>query len=333
MLHWQNRLTRPQSNSCVSHSRKMHLRPRTEEEIWKDFHLSTMEISPQSFSSSKEPWGLISTSPGFFQILRAVTNRVLPKSSWVDMWLHCPITSQGSLHLQISTADPKSRVWRETSTSQQYRIQCCMHAVNTTVWLGYSALPQYLKKPWKPFVSSAPLGHFSITESPMIWGKDSFSVLDCKNYYKSSPSVFQGLFAVWLCRPWYQELASISSPYEWFYFTHKLGQKYLYSNFDSRVLQVPFSLRTLPTHHKNKMKDQGPPGSDPSQQHPSCSLRHEAVMINSFIPIQLPAVAREAWVNQNRGLPEPIPHCQPTQQWLKERPIYFGVVYCTAKAN
>ena len=136
-----------------------------------------MEISPQSFSSSKEPWGLISTSPGFFQILRAVTNRVLPKSSWVEMWLHCPITSQGSFHLQTSTADPKSRVWRETPTSQQYRIQCCMHAVNTTVWLGYLALPQYLNKPWKPFVSSAPLGHFTITESPMIWGKDSFSVL------------------------------------------------------------------------------------------------------------------------------------------------------------
>lgn len=69
-----------------------------------------------------------------------------------------------------------------------------MHAVNTMVWLGYLALPQYFRKPWKPFISSDPLGHLIITESPMIWGKDSFSVLDCKNHYKSFPSVFQGLF-------------------------------------------------------------------------------------------------------------------------------------------
>lgn len=70
-----------------------------------------------------------------------------------------------------------------------------MHAANTMVWLGYLALPQYFRKPWKAFVSSDPLGHLTITESPVIWGKDSFSALDCKNHYKSFPSVFQGLFA------------------------------------------------------------------------------------------------------------------------------------------
>ena len=105
---------------------------------------------------------------------------MLPKSSWGETWLHCPITSQGSFHLQTSTANPKSGVWRETPTSQQYKIQCCMHAVNTMVWLGYLALPQYFRKPWKPFISSDPLGHLIITVS--------------YDLRKRFPSVFQGLF-------------------------------------------------------------------------------------------------------------------------------------------
>lgn len=60
--------TRPQSSSCVSHPRKMHVVVQAEREIGNNSHFSTMESSPWSLSNSEEFWGLSSTFPVFLPI-------------------------------------------------------------------------------------------------------------------------------------------------------------------------------------------------------------------------------------------------------------------------
>lgn len=210
-----------------------------------------------------------------------------------------------------------------------------MYVVNTIAWLGYLALPWYFRKLWKPLVSSSPLRHFTIMKRVSYDLRKQF--LFCI-WLQKWPQIIPLCVSRPLCRTWYKDLASISSPYEWSGFAHKMGQKCQYGNFDSRALKLPFCLRT---HHKNKLEDEGPPGPDPSHpSHPRCSLRHErpAMISRASHPstsyLQMPE--EPGWTRKRVCL---SPHQTVSHTGVTEingccsKALSLGVVCCTTEGD
>lgn len=121
----------------------------TQKSLRKRKRKKIAQKSERLITANSEPWRLFKSSfsccsypysATFLKILSGFKSCCSEGDAWVHPGLECGSTSPPILFKhQLKT--PKSRVQRETLTSQQYRVLMLVYAISAIAWLGYSALP------------------------------------------------------------------------------------------------------------------------------------------------------------------------------------------------